>query len=380
MSTWSQYTAPNAGLLFYKLIYKEATVKEKIKLSNGELFIDVQKDAKTSPFDPFYKELYKKSICQYQQIVNPAATHRFTLFTTYPGLLVGSGYPHDTKAKGDFKIGFYFDHTSGLPVIPGSSVKGVLRSAFEVDVTGNGKNYTGEKSVEFMKWLLTEINENDIAAALEVKVLKQIVQEIFGDEQTPGKDIFFDAVINIQITGDKPFLANDFITPHPNPFKNPVPIQFLKVLPGIGFEFRFLLNDSTWKSNVKERLFQKILLTLGIGAKTNVGYGQFVENNEPQATKPANQSGAAEAEQTFKTQIPPHIASELKKNKEFDGVVINENENDLLIEFNVNDNYCRVLKSKKRHQGVALHDKVKVKINADYRNDNNLNCKVIKIT
>ncbi len=284
MSIWKKHSAPNAGLLFYKQIYKEEPVKQNIKLTENEHRIDAPKEEKSTPFDAFYKDLYQKSISKYQQIENPVPSikERLILRTTYPGLLVGSGYPHDTKAKGDFKIGFFFDHTSGQPVIPGSSVKGVLNSVFELDVTPKGKNFTGEKSVEYIKWLLTEIDEAAIAHTItDSKSLNEIKQDIFGDEDKPGIDVFFDAVINIDKTGAKPFLANDFITPHENPLKNPNPIQFLKVLPGICFEFRFKLSDkSSWNSDLKIKLFKKILSILGIGTKTNVGYGQFVEFNE----------------------------------------------------------------------------------------------------
>lgn len=64
--------------------------------------------------------------------------------------------------------------------------------------------------------------------------------------------------------------------------------MFIKVLPGITFEFRFKLTDSTVEiksnngvrkislnANQKAQLFQEIILTVGVGAKTNVGYGQF---------------------------------------------------------------------------------------------------------
>lgn len=48
-----------------------------------------------------------------------------------PGLLIGSGLAHGLPgSEEDVKTGLQFDYTSGLPVIPGSSVKGVIRSAF----------------------------------------------------------------------------------------------------------------------------------------------------------------------------------------------------------------------------------------------------------
>ena len=55
----------------------------------------------------------------------------FELTTIYPGLLTGSGTPHEIRQKGEYKLGFYFDHTTGLPIIPGPTVKGVIRSAFK---------------------------------------------------------------------------------------------------------------------------------------------------------------------------------------------------------------------------------------------------------
>ncbi|MCD6433141.1 MAG: hypothetical protein J7L21_03790, partial [Sulfurimonas sp.] len=57
-------------------------------------------------------------------------TH-FKASTTYPGLILGSGNTHELPdIKGQAILGFHFDYTSGLPVIQGSSIKGVLKSAF----------------------------------------------------------------------------------------------------------------------------------------------------------------------------------------------------------------------------------------------------------
>jgi CRISPR-associated protein Cmr6 len=70
-----------------------------------------------------------------KDFILPKEYQGFLLKTTYPGLLIGSGYIHEAvgndKSKTEaFKIGFFFDHITGMPYIPGSSVKGVLRSAF----------------------------------------------------------------------------------------------------------------------------------------------------------------------------------------------------------------------------------------------------------
>jgi CRISPR-associated protein Cmr6 len=76
-------------------------------------------------------------------------------------------------------------------------------------------------------------------------------------------------------------LEDDSITPHKDgPLRNPTPITMLKIAPGCEIEFRFRLVDSVvdgkvFKKEDKLKLFENILKTVGVGAKTNVGYGQL---------------------------------------------------------------------------------------------------------
>ena len=215
----------------------------------------------------------------------------FELQTVYPGLLIGSGYIHEIGSQykdndnknlvqNELKLGFYFDYTTGLPVIPGSSVKGVLRSAFE---KANG-GYVQELLEE-----ITGINWTDQQISkLELHIFEG--KDATGNDMSMYKrDIFFDAFPVRSDNPDRKFLANDYITPHKDPLKNPNPIQFLKILPQVTFQFNFRLHDfKDGEGNVllpaeqKKELFKRILLDLGIGAKTNVGYGQFVD---PKKTK-----------------------------------------------------------------------------------------------
>ena len=162
--------------------------------------------------------------------------------TTYPGLILGSGNTHELPdVKGQAILGFSFDYTSGLPVIAGSSVKGVLRSAF--------------KYPEY----ITELLQNRV----DVGVLEK---EIFDNG-----DIFFDAII--MTTGK--ILEDDYITPHGDVLKNPIPLRFIKVAPDVEFLFDFELHDGLLTKEEKAKLFSGILSDLGVGAKTNVGYGKF---------------------------------------------------------------------------------------------------------
>lgn len=185
--------------------------------------------------------------------------NRFELEVSYPGLVTGIGIDHETKIEGEFKLGMHFDWTYGMPVIYGSTVKGVLRSYFKDFYTPQ----EGEPSTE------------------------EAIDDIFigGNKSIYKRDIFFDAVI-VQPDKKGRILCSDSITPHgDNPLKNPTPLTFLKIAPGCKLEFRFKLvpstivkKDGTLKELTVERkkdIFTSILTTVGIGAKTNVGYGQL---------------------------------------------------------------------------------------------------------
>jgi CRISPR-associated protein Cmr6 len=294
MPNWNNYKNPNMGLLFYKHIYNEDAIKSRVRENVEDGFglkLDIPNDVKPTPFDIFYNALCNYTTAGYTQIENPAAIQRFTLYTTYPGLLTGSGYMHETKAAGDFKIGYFFDHTTGQPMLPGSSVKGCLRSLFETDVDKDDKRYTGVKSVAAIQFIANEmLQDNTISTEVKIAAthfkkideagLKKVVTDIFGDADTSGTDIFFDSVLDITACNNRKIMGTDFLTPHEDELKNPKPIQFIKVLPQVAFEFRFRFNDNgLFTAIAKKEFFKQLLLIIGIGAKTNVGYGQFKESN-----------------------------------------------------------------------------------------------------
>ena len=210
----------------------------------------------------------------------------FTLKVAYPGLISGTGIIHTAKLEEEFKLGMHFDYTSGMPVLYGSSVKGTLRSAFKwegyiedlVKSINQEKEKKNESLLPIIDWKLLEKNIFEGKDALKKNL--SVYQ----------RDIFFDAVITeaYQYRDQKGkshafILAPDSITPHKEgPLKDPIPITFVKIAPGVKIEFRFKLTDFPIGSQVftqkhKEILFRHILSDLGIGAKTNVGYGQLKE-------------------------------------------------------------------------------------------------------
>lgn len=207
------------------------------------------------------------------------------LKTLYPGLLIGAGLSHGTKCVNDIKIGFQFDFTTGLPVIPGSSVKGVLCSMFPnpqlpSDCEYNQERFAYIRSVLHEKCgVAGEVSDDDI-----LSLTYRLFQggENNGCSDYMGRDVFMDALLTASDNGNQQFMGDDFITPHKKPLENPVPIQFLKVLPGVTFTFVFRLTSTrighlNFDPDCKLKLFKQILLDVGVGAKTNVGYGHLEE-------------------------------------------------------------------------------------------------------
>jgi CRISPR-associated protein Cmr6 len=245
------------------------------------------------------------------------SVHSFQLITTYPGLFTGSGYNHETGSPGELKLGFFFDHTSGLPVLPGSSVKGILRSIFpqckksETDplqpvfsedktkarLQKNKANFAGAlfgmpkdsfalvHRLELAIFEGADIEKTEAERAKARAENKPDPDKILCHLPIAGHDIFLDSFIS-KGNGKGKILGTDALTPHGgNPLKNPIPLPFLKVLPEVTFTFQFLLNDSilndqtTITASRKKVAFSTILEALGAGAKSNVGYGQFTTHS-----------------------------------------------------------------------------------------------------
>ena len=197
----------------------------------------------------------------------------FCLEVRYPGLITGIGLNHEAKIEGELKLGIHLDYTTGLPVIYGSSVKGVLRAAFQED-----------NLLETLIILVPILRDKleTIRAKIQNKSLKDYTFDIFGNDDDRDcrsvykRDIFYDAIIE-KTNRNGHMLATDSITPHGNdPLKEPTPLTFIRIASGCLIKFRFkLLDTETLTANDKAVLFKAILMAFGIGAKTNIGYGRL---------------------------------------------------------------------------------------------------------
>ncbi len=287
----------NNSLRFYKSYYKDVNWSANNKDSANKTHFESQNKRITQGqlLDSNGRLPLPNYNCQEEDAIE--------LVTMYPGLLIGSGITHGSGREGEIKIGFYFDHTTGLPVIPGSSVKGTLRSVFPLDYLKNAKKaekeektLLKEKSEAVTEYLIDELKGIVEGSEWDKNDIHQLERWLFGDNEA-GTDnqfsiservIFYDALpvrmLKADLKANLPFLGMDYITPHSDPLKDPVPIQFLKVMPGLVYRFQF--RWATYKSPDRDlhlepehlkALFTTILEDIGIGAKTNVGYGQLMD-------------------------------------------------------------------------------------------------------
>jgi CRISPR-associated protein Cmr6 len=192
----------------------------------------------------------------------PFIKHSFSLKTLYPGLLIGIGNTHaaskecnnDSTDNGtQIVLGFTLDYVTGLPVIPGSTVKGVLRSAF--------KNHP-----EYVASII----------GVEANAINCVWKSIFAEGS--NKVVFFDA-IPVKAGKYNRLLGLENITPHPDPLKNPIPLTLLKVIPNVEFLFRFGFDRWNSKDISLDNLkyaFKMILCDLGSALRQMLGLVQWI--------------------------------------------------------------------------------------------------------
>ncbi len=162
-------------------------------------------------------------------------------------LATGLGAPHPTE------IGFTFERSTGVPYLPGSSVKGIARAAAGLFGDQDEETLFGPGKIE-----------RDSKA-------------------WAGDLVFLDAYPVVW-----PRLEVDIINCHHSPYyggkrsypaetDDPVPVYFLTVAAGARFAFR-VLSRSGKPDNAAAglKLLRRGLTELGAGAKTAVGYGAFV--------------------------------------------------------------------------------------------------------
>ncbi len=193
----------------------------------------------------------------------------YRCFATGWRFVTGLGRSHPVEN------GFAWHHILGTPYLPGSSVKGMVRSWAE-------------------NWVQVSPDDvNRIFGPRETKGEKHVEKHI-------GNVIFFDALPINPVQ-----LEEEVMTPHyqeyyqqerpqvaPGDWYDPVPIPFLAVAPRQTFLFALAPRRSTAEQDRKDFLLAfewlaEALSNVGAGAKTAAGYGRFAreENVETEINK-----------------------------------------------------------------------------------------------
>lgn len=281
-------------------------------------------------FCQVYENKGYKTLCLKATLVSP--------------FLTGIGQPHPTE------VALLLDRNSGLPYIPSSSLKGVVRFAY------------------MMGWLNTFSQD---ASAIEEKDIGSLLG-IFGDQRNIGKAIFLDAY-----PMTLPSLKMDVMSPHygeyyedknnpprsyPKDNMKPVPIKFLVVSSGIVFLFRFIVEERFFEET--KSAFVKALTEEGIGAKTSWGYGRFsVDEGEPKPEE-YEKSPSLKIDQNSqrKNEGNTHFSGKIiegvvvKKKDMLDGKV------QVIVKWKEREEIGKLLLDKEKAKQYGFHQPIRVKI------------------
>lgn len=235
-------------------------------------------------------------------------------------LIAQSNAPFTTGLGNEHPLenGFAFLNPYGLPYLPGSGVKGVLRQAARELASGQwGETYgwSEEKVIPLMQGELEKLKP--VLDKRRQPVMLSLIDLLFGREYKDGDSehlrgalTFWDVIP--QIAGNS--LPVEIMTPHqshyyqqkkdpkseasisPHESGSPNPISFLTVPPGSGFSFFItcdnarlaglarnhtpaLAQNEGWKP-LLIAAFEHAFEWLGFGAKTAVGYGVMLRDKQ----------------------------------------------------------------------------------------------------
>jgi CRISPR-associated protein Cmr6 len=214
-------------------------------------------------------------------------------------LVVGLGAGHV------FETSLTLHHIFGIPYIPASALKGVVRMVSFWEIAGKLNKKSDNEIEELQKQLY---DDKEISDDNDKEILKHKL--LFGTQNFKGLLVFLDAYPEIQ--DNQQIFELDVMTPHyqgyytknqvPGDWENPNPIVFLTVKKGITFCFNVLfdkyraekiLEDKDFPQNAKDiienwgkkgysnlssdvkKWLKDALTEFGIGAKTRLGYGIF---------------------------------------------------------------------------------------------------------
>lgn len=250
-------------------------------------------------------------------------------------LVVGLG------GKGVLEFGLTLQHVTGLPVIPGSALKGLARTyglltiaaelgfhPFSLNQMAKLEDFNKNNKValrtpleyldEALSTLDNKVRDDALANAVQadkvagkgqgqgdlaqIGSLGDVYRTAFGSQEQGGACIFYDAVV-AGLPQNGTLFEADVMTPHfveyyttsgeqpPHDAGNPNPITFMTVAAGTTFAFAVGLRPGGDTAAREQAVLwlKDALRELGIGAKTAAGYGVF--RILPNGTPPSPATG-----------------------------------------------------------------------------------------
>lgn len=264
--SFGQATTAHSGLLFDK--FPDSWEKENYyKLADNakkQFFLDVINKYQTTT--PLLEANLIGALARQHALLNHFKVKGQSLTVTTDWRFVsglGSAHPYET--------GFIWHRTLSVPYLPGSSVKGMMRT-----------------------W----------ATHWGGLIEQQEITRLFGakdGEENCGALIVFDA-----LPSKPPKLEIDILNPHyseyyqnpvnpPADYLSPIPVFFLTVAPEQDFEFFLAPRPGASEQPQQDletglQLMLEALEILGAGGKTAVGYGVFKESKAAEQKREAEQA------------------------------------------------------------------------------------------
>jgi CRISPR-associated protein Cmr6 len=299
----------NIGLLFGRFIPKTLISKEESEDKDKYLNLIVNEFNNFKQKTNLLNFINARNISFLQKLQNYGFKIEPIKATCNWRLIIGLGASHPQETS------MTLHHIYGIPYIPGSAVKGVIRhwkilkkfseldiSEFEqinclekilemADLDNKDENKRDDKlsKEDFKKKFRVKNKDKYIEPddkLYDFLISKQEFirnfQRLFGTQQKKGELIFMDALpvedINLKI---------DIMNPHypdyygkgepPADWQNPTPIKFLTV-ENTKFQFYILSRSRNNELlDISKKLLQEALKEHGIGAKTSLGYGILEE-------------------------------------------------------------------------------------------------------
>ena len=261
------------------------------------------------------KNLLKRQISSFDGFQPAIASLRLAAQATAP-FTTGLGNAHPLEN------GFAFLNPYGLPYLPGSGIKGVLRQAARELASGDWGDTHGWSAADVYPLFITGKSgqREQVKDTNKQPVMLSLLDLLFGRESKDGETTHLRGALSFwdvipQIPGKE--LMVEVMTPHqgqyyqgktnPHDSGQPTPIQFLTLPPKSIFTFHVVCDTAHLMQHAPElaayeawqtlliKAFEHAFDWLGFGAKTAIGYGAMQRDKSQEAK--LQQAGLAIAKQ-----------------------------------------------------------------------------------